>query len=106
LRLTADPWPGLKKRSIGDRYLTWYVYILLGYALLGRGFAYLGLGPLHVSEIILFLGLFVWGLNRHLLKVFWLLPTWFLLGFMLWGCIRTLPYLSIHGLDALRDAAT
>ena len=32
-------------------------------------------------------------------------PAWFLVAFMLWGAIRTVPFLGTHGLDALRDGA-
>ena len=107
LEHSIGSWPGSKERpTIGDRYLTWHVWVLLGYALLGRGFAYLGFAPLYVGEITLALGLIAWGLNRNALKVFGLLPALLLGGFMLWGCIRTLPYYSVHGMDALRDAVT
>lgn len=106
MRPKVDSWSGFKKKSsIGDKYLTWYVYLLLGYALLGKGFAYLGFAPAYLGEITLALGLLVWLLNRYAMKVFGLLTAWFLAGFMLWGCIQTLPYLSRHGVDALRDAA-
>jgi O-antigen ligase len=80
------------------------MWILLGYALLGKGFAYLGFAPLYVGEITLALGLIACGLNRYALKVFNLLPAWLLVGFMLWGCARTLPYYSVYGMDTLRDA--
>jgi O-antigen ligase len=92
--------------TIGDRYLTWHVWVLLGYALLGKGFAYLGFAPLYVGEVTLALGLLAWVLNRNALKVFGLFPALLLATFMLWGCVRTLPYYSIHGMDALRDAVT
>lgn len=100
----TDSWTGFKQKpSIGDKYLTWYLCVLLGYALLGRGFAYLGLAPVYIGEFTLALGLLAWLLNRHGLKVFELLTAWFLVGFMLWGCLRTLPYVSEYGVDALRD---
>ena len=104
MKVRIDSWSGFKKKStIGDKYLTWLVCILLGYALLGRGFAYLGLAPIYIGEITLALGLLAWIFNRYALKVFELLTAWFLVGFMLWGCIRTLPYISKYGADALRD---
>ncbi len=39
----------------GDRYLALLAIVLLGYALMGKGFAYLGFPPLYVGEIA-FLG--------------------------------------------------
>ena len=35
----------------GDRYLALLAIVLLGYALMGKGFAYLGFPPLYVGEI-------------------------------------------------------
>ena len=35
----------------GDRYLAFLAIVLLGYALMGKGFAYLGLPLLYVGEI-------------------------------------------------------
>ena len=37
--------------SEGDRYLALLAIVLLGYALMGKGFAYLGFPPLYVGEI-------------------------------------------------------
>lgn len=76
--------------------------LLAGYAFFGKGFAYLGLAPLYVGELVLALAAatIVVSLGRaRLTRLHGLL-----LIFMLWGLLRTLPYLSLHGLDALRDA--
>ena len=43
----------------GDRYLALLAIALLGYALMGRGFAYLGFPPLYVGEIALLIGTIV-----------------------------------------------
>ncbi|HOX07246.1 MAG TPA: O-antigen ligase family protein [Planctomycetota bacterium] len=83
--------------------------LLVGYAVLGRGFAYLHvpLGiPVYVGEIGLVIGA-AWALTS---RRFWLgtlgtLPGMFLAAFVLWGVIRTVPYLGRHGTEAVRDAA-
>ncbi len=87
--------------------------LLLGYAFLNRGFAYLGVSPffvsdlrvppLFVSEMVLALGLLtlaVCGGMRSALRSF---LSWLLIVFALWGAIRTVPYLGTYGWDALRD---
>ena len=40
----------------GDRYLALLAIVLLGYALMGKGFAYLGFPPLYVGEIAFLTG--------------------------------------------------
>jgi hypothetical protein len=77
--------------------------LLAGYAFLDKGFAYIGVYPLYVSEIVLFVALL------HLVVVFrdlrftWL--HWLLVAFMVLGAVRTVPYIEVDGIDALRDGA-
>lgn len=77
--------------------------VLTGYALMGRGFAYLGAYPLFVGEIALFLGVvgFLAAPSRRRFGAAQLL----IVALMLWGAVRTVPYLSTYGADALRDAS-
>ena len=77
------------------------IAILIGYAFLGRGMAYIGVAPLFVGEMVLGLGL---------LAIVVSLPTarWHpvhlaIALFMAWGLIRTVPYIGTWGIDALRD---
>jgi len=78
--------------------------LLAGYAFCGRGFAYLGLPPIYIGEIVL---LSVCAMSvaartlRPVLSVF--KPT--LTAFLVWAVIRTVPGVWSYGLDALRDAA-
>ena len=80
--------------------------LLTGYMFLGRGFAHVGRAPIYVGEVVLFVGLIVtpvaFARLRHRPR---LLPlVWLLIGFMVLGMWRTVPYLGIYGVDALRDA--
>ena len=50
------PAPG-ERRRLADRYLVGLAVCLLGYALFGRAFAYLGVPPLFIGEAMLVLGL-------------------------------------------------
>lgn len=80
--------------------------LLAGYMFLGRGFAHVGIPPLYVGEIVLVLGLIAtaFAVIRLRLRIRPSRLEWLLLAFMAWGAVRTIPYLSEYGLDALRDA--
>jgi len=77
--------------------------LLVGYAVQGRGFAYLGISPLYVGELVLILGIAALTLGRarsrvssvHLLLV----------SFMILGLLRTAQYVPQYGFLAIRDAA-
>ena len=78
--------------------------LLCGYALFGRGFAYLGAAPVFVGEGTLLVGLAAaavgWGRGlRPAATVLWVLG-----AFMLLGLLRTVPFVPAYGVDALRDA--
>jgi hypothetical protein len=83
-------------------FLAVLAILLSGYALFGRGFAYLGAPPIFVGEIGLLLAVAAIAVRvthvrlngLHLL----------LLAFMAWGLVRTIPYIPEYGVDALRDA--
>lgn len=78
--------------------------ILAGYAFLGKGFAYLGAPPLYVGELVLVLALFAIAVRLPHARFH---PLHALLAlFMLWGLLRTIPYVGTYGIDAPRDAAT
>jgi hypothetical protein len=91
-------------REWGDRFLVWMGWVLLGYALLGRGFAYLGVPPLYVGEISLLFGLVALAASSGATAVLRLPLVRVLLLFMAWGALCTVPYVGQYGIDALRDA--
>jgi hypothetical protein len=79
--------------------------VLLGYALFGKGFAYLGFPPVYLGEVVM-----LWGLLTALVYGRWhglfdSLPIHILLALAIWSGVRTVPYLSTYRVDALRDAA-
>jgi hypothetical protein len=91
------------------RYGTVLGVVLLGYILFDRAFAYLhppGI-PLYVGEVLLLLG--AWAAARStgvLVRSVTAEPVLaLLLGFVLWGAVRTPTGIVAHGLDAVRDAA-
>jgi O-antigen ligase/polysaccharide polymerase Wzy-like membrane protein len=80
--------------------------LLVGYMFLGRGFAHVGRPPIYIGEIVLVIGVICTGVALIKLR---LRPApsrivWLLLAFMALGAARTIPYLGVYGVDALRDA--
>ena len=102
--LTYSPPAFAAPRSTGSRYLAALGVCLLGYAVLGRTFAYVGVPPIFLSEVMLLIGLVVALGSRKVGAVLaaWPVRLWVVL--MAWVAIRTLPYLGRDGLDAPRDA--
>ena len=88
----------------GDLWLKALGVALIGYAVFGRGFAYLGYPPVFISELILASGLAVVVMGRGPSRM---LPTlslklWALL--LAWVVVRTVPYIAEYGTYAIRDA--
>jgi hypothetical protein len=85
----------------------WFVrclaFILFGYGVIGRGFAYLGFNPLFVGELVLGLGLVAMLSSKHLGEALKTGTARWLAIFIGWSALMTLPYLPTHGLMALRD---
>lgn len=90
--------------SWSDLYLTFLLAVLAGYALLGKGFAYLGAPPLYVGEITLFFGALIFlglGVKFACLTT---LPSLILAVMMAWTLARTIPFVPSQRFDALRDS--
>lgn len=83
----------------GDRYLLALCLILLGYAVDGRGFAYLFLG-----EVALAAGLILIACSRGWGAVWEIPQILLLIPLCVWGAARTVPYLNSDRVDAVRDA--
>lgn len=76
-----------------------------GYALLDKGFAYIGYPPFFVGEALLGFMILSAMAGAFSYRVFNSPIIWVLFVFVLWQVIRTLPYLQSAGLNAIRDAA-
>ena len=90
--------------SLTKAYLALMGVLLLGYAFLDKGFAYLGYAPVYVGELVFAMGLFVLllgGLSSAFLRS----PiTWAILAYCAWGALITLPDVGVTGLQALRNS--
>lgn len=93
--------------SLGQRaqgvFLVALLGIGVGYAFMGRGFAHLGVPPVYIGELVLFLGIFAVVTTRPVRPLN--ATQWLIVLFMMWGATRTVPYIETYGFDALRDAA-
>jgi hypothetical protein len=88
----------------GDAYLALLSGVLLGYAMLGKGFAYLGLPPLYIGEIAFLTGIVIFWRTRSATAVLTTRPAILLAATMAWVLLRTLPFMDAYGFDALRDS--
>ena len=78
--------------------------MLLGYALMGKGFAYLGFPPLYVGEIAFLSGIIVFLRTGASVGALATLPAVLLVALMALVLARTLPFFGLYGFDALRDS--
>jgi hypothetical protein len=92
------------QRRLPRIYLRIFWICLLGYAFAGKGFAYAGRSPLYIGEMVLFLGILTFFLCDGWRSVKNSPLTWLWIAFAAWGAIRTIPYISTYGIDAMRDA--
>lgn len=96
--LAGAPW------NLNDYYLGLLLCVLLGYALLGRGFAYLGVPPLFISEVMLALGLLALVHSGAALAALNSFAGFCLVLLMGWTLLRTAPYVGTYRVEALRDS--
>jgi hypothetical protein len=85
-------------------FLGFFCFVLAGYVVIGREFAYLGFPPLYIGEIVLVLGAAVALMAGNLTSAFLNLPGLALALLIVWTAHRTTPYWTQYGLDAPRDA--
>ena len=87
-----------------ELYLLLLCGVLLGYALLGKGFAYLGFPPLYIGEIAFLAGAVIFLRTGCLVASLTTLPSLLLVTAMAWVLLRTVPFVGVYGFDALRDS--
>jgi len=100
----AGPTRTGEERDFGDRVLLCLCVLLFGYAIFGKGFAYVGVPPLFISEIVLLLGLAALMLSGCWLATLMTVPSLAIVLLIGWVLLRTLPYVGLYRVDALRDS--
>ncbi|MCC7350110.1 MAG: O-antigen ligase family protein [Phycisphaerales bacterium] len=98
--------PASSRLPWADKYLLWLSIVLCGYAMAGRGFAYIGVPPLFIGEFTLMLGLVALVVSANVGRIMGSGLIWLIVVFMGWGAMRTIPYIHEYGIDALRDGMT
>ena len=83
--------------------MTLLAVVLLGYAVCGKGFAYVGMPPLFIGELTLGCGLVAFSTARGWKTVLADWRLWPLLALCAWGLIRTVPFISADPVNAIRD---
>ena len=79
--------------------------VLAGYALLDKGFAYIGYPPFFIGEAVLGFMVLCAIAGAFSFRVFKSPIMWVLLVFVLWQVIRTIPFVQSAGIDSVRDSA-
>jgi hypothetical protein len=90
--------------DLHDRYFYMLLIVLCGYALLGKGFAYMGMPPLLIGEITMLIGLVFLYRARAGIAI---LANWSsILMLILLGLVmaRTAKDVGPYGIDAIRDS--
>ena len=100
----GDTQPVAAHWALGDYYLVTLSALLVGYAIFGKPFAYIGLPPLYIGDLVFVLGIVVFLTSGSAVATFATLPSLLLGTLGGWVIIRTLPYLGEFGIDALRDS--
>ena len=90
--------------AIDDFYPMLLALLLAGYALFSKAFAYIGVGPVYVGEIVFALGVVALARSNAAFAALTTLPGFLLALLSTWAVLRTLPYLGRYGFDALRDS--
>ena len=101
---TSVQLPATTRPVFGDFYLIVLGVLLVGYAILGKTFAYIGVPPLYIGEMIFALGIIAFLSSRCAVASLAALPNLMLMILIGWGMTRTFPYIREHGFDALRDS--
>ena len=91
-------------KHVDNFFLRILSFTLIGYAYGNKGFAYIGITPFYIDSLT-----FTTAVVVLILRPRWFLrikdPAVALLSlFMIWGAVRTIPFIATYGIDALRDS--
>lgn len=92
-------------RSATDRYLPVLALGFAGYVVFGKSFAYLGMPPIFMGEMLFALGLLAFLASGCATTLLTTVPAISAALLMAWVLLRTLQGVGAYGVDALRDGA-
>jgi hypothetical protein len=99
----AVPGSGTRRVDWHDAYFKLLLFSLAGYALMGKGFAYVGYPPLLIGELAMVLGLIVIYRSGCALATLTTLPSILLATMLALVAYRSITAVGVYGLDAVRD---
>ncbi len=85
------------------RWVVLWAILLAGLAIGGRGFAYIGLPPLFISELVVVSGVGILLLQPRWKQLLGQPTVLLIVALLTWGLLQTLPYLDRYRIDAVRD---
>ena len=91
-------------RGLSDRYVQLFFLTLLGYATASRGFAYVGIPPFYIGEILLALGVLLFIQSGTVIPVLVNMSTIMLGVLIALAGLRAAGQYETYGIDALRDS--
>jgi O-Antigen ligase len=89
------------RRHLVEIFLVALFWLLAAYMYLGRGIAHFAVGPIYIGDLVLLLAIPALLTVVLRARLGWLHAL--IVCFMVWGALRTIPYLGPYGLNALRD---
>ena len=92
------------KTRLAGTFLTVLGILLIGFAFLGRGFAYVNVPPAFIGDVVLGFGFAALVASGVILKSMRTSLSWLLIAFMSWGALGLALDIQAYGLDALRDS--
>jgi O-Antigen ligase len=92
-------------RALPRLFLGLLGIVLLGYATFGRTFAYIGVAPVFIGELMFVFGIVAAVTSGCLVTVGRSAVAWLIILLALCGAADTMPYLRTYRVEALRDAA-
>lgn len=99
-RIPATPRP----RGTARLFVFMLGLALVGYAYGNKGFAYIGVAPFYIDTLIVVTAVLALILRPRCLRMIKDPTIALLLLFMIWGTARTIPFVEIYGINALRDS--
>ena len=99
----SQPRRARPERDLHDSYALLVCIVLAGYALMGKGFAYIGYPPLLIGEVTMGLGLIVIYRSRCGYAMLASLPSLLLLVLMALVVAKVALAVRPYGVDAIRD---
>ena len=96
--------PDQTAHDFNDLYFFFLCIVLAGYAMAGKGFAYVGIPPLLIGELTMALGLLAIFRSRCAIAMMANLPSIILAILLCMVVLKAVPAVRTYGINAIRDS--